>query len=144
MMIIAGLTNCMRLAAGQEASTFGDSQRPEIKALDSSARTSLEVSLIGACTRLDALLAEEKRWHVPDRDLHEIGIKCFEQQLIMQQQTIRNTELQLKALGQRLDDETNSLRMLLHQAVLDQLQKNGGPGPSGAGSPPPPEPFGPA
>lgn len=114
------LVGCLRTAAGTTDSiSSGELPASGVRALDGEVRSSLEASLIHVCNRIDEIVGNGKRWEEPDRDMHVLGVKVLEQQIMMQQQSIRNTEMQLKALQQRLDDETQ----LFREAVAATLAK---------------------
>lgn len=70
LAIIGNLTGF--LSRGQAQSLFSEDNSHVGTQLDGGVKSALETTIINACNRLDAMIADDRRWTLPATDGHEI------------------------------------------------------------------------
>ena len=126
MYAIATMTNCLRMLTFEppspESSIPGDTG-PAARPKDSASVIALETSILRACARCDRLMGDDSKWQLPAHDIHDTGIKYFNQQILLRQQDIRANEVRLKSLEQQLEMQRDLIQEELRKQVAERLDE---------------------
>lgn len=120
---IAHLTQMLRIAS----STEGGTENPALPALDKNARTAMEASLMQACSRLDELMNDSRRWKAPPVDALSLGMDFLKSQVQYNNLMVKSLEIQLRGLKDRLDQENAIIADHLVKQLRSEFKARGYP-----------------